>query len=161
ADCTSPPGPAACFVAGTCSGVGGSCSYTIQPGAVVCGDTCCRSLQGTCNVDCTLTCASGVADCDGDTADGCEQSLHDVEHCGDCATACSYANAVAACPSGTCVLSACADGYQNCDAQEANGCECQGNACCSGGACQVRHANGLGQSFFDCTALGTHDQTQA
>jgi hypothetical protein len=58
------------------------------------------------------------------------------------------------------VLSACADGYQNCDAQDANGCECAGTGCCAGG-CQTQHSNGVGQSFFDCVAAGTHTVAQA
>src|SRR5262249_50541424 len=48
ADCASPPSPAACYQAGVCSGVGGSCSYTAHPGAIRCGSTCCRPLGGTC-----------------------------------------------------------------------------------------------------------------
>jgi hypothetical protein len=30
-----------------------------------------------------------------------------------------------------------------------------------GGACQIMHSNGVGQSFYDCVAAGTHNQTQA
>jgi hypothetical protein len=34
--------------------------------------------------------------------------------------------------------------------------------CCnSGTACQTKHSNGAGQSFFDCVALGTINATQA
>jgi hypothetical protein len=29
------------------------------------------------------------------------------------------------------------------------------------GACSIAHSNGLGQTFVDCVAAGTHDQTQA
>jgi hypothetical protein len=32
---------------------------------------------------------------------------------------------------------------------------CAGTGCCGGGACQPAHANGLGQSYYDCAALGT------
>jgi hypothetical protein len=34
--------------------------------------------------------------------------------------------------------------------------------CCTAtGTCKVVHANGEGQTFYDCAALDTHDQTQA
>ena len=32
---------------------------------------------------------------------------------------------------------------------------CAGTGCCAG-ACQPAHANGLGQSYYDCGALGTY-----
>src|SRR5262249_23306638 len=44
AECASPPGPAACYQPGVCPGGGSSCSYALQPGAVVCGALCCRAL---------------------------------------------------------------------------------------------------------------------
>jgi hypothetical protein len=160
-DCVAPPGPAACYQPGVCSGVGGSCSYALEPGAMVCGTTCCRALLGTCNSDCTISCVPWAANCDGDPANGCEVNLYDVNHCGGCRTVCSYPNALATCPTGTCVLSACNEGYQDCDGQNADGCECKGSGCCGGGTCQVQHSNGVGQSFFDCVPLGTYDQTQA
>ena len=31
---------------------------------------------------------------------------------------------------------------------------CPGNACCSDGGCQTQHNNGVGQYYYDCTALG-------
>ena len=48
----------------------------------------------------------------------------------------------------------------DCDGQAGNGCECSGTACCAAG-CQITHANGIGQSFYDCVALGTHNLNQA
>jgi hypothetical protein len=42
----------------------------------------------------------------------------------------------------------------------ANGCECPTPGCC-GAACQSAHSDGLGQSFYDCVAQGTHTQAQA
>src|SRR5262249_36145255 len=105
-DCTSPPGgsPAACYV-GSCSGGGGSCTYAMPPENVVCATTCCRPSHGSCSADCTLACDTGYADCDGNPTNGCELSLYDVKHCGSCWNFCSFPNATAACPTGTCVLS--------------------------------------------------------
>jgi hypothetical protein len=161
ADCNAPPAQAGCFQGGSCSGVGGSCSYTLRAGAQTCGTTCCRNVNGTCNADCALTCAFGFADCDGDPSNGCEQSLYDANYCGGCFTQCIYPNAVAACPTGTCMLTRCAAGFQNCDGLTANGCECAGTGCCANGACQDMHNNGIGQTFTDCVAPGTYNQTQA
>jgi hypothetical protein len=107
ADCSSPPAPATCYAVSCEQSV---CTYAVPTGDVVCGSTCCRSLQGRCNGDCSLACAGGYVDCDG---------------------------------------------------QPSNGCECAGNKCCASGACQVKHDDGVGQSFFDCVAQNTYDLAQA
>jgi hypothetical protein len=52
----------------------------------------------------------------------------------------------------------CLPGHANCNG--GTSCECATPACCTG-ACQTSHANGLGQSFYDCASQGTHNQTQA
>jgi hypothetical protein len=41
-----------------------------------------------------------------------------------------------------------------------DGCACATPGCCAAG-CQTVHSNGEGQSFYDCAALDTYDQTQA
>ncbi|MCU1283415.1 MAG: hypothetical protein JWM53_6961, partial [bacterium] len=74
-ECTTAPAPAACYGAGVCSGIGGSCSYPLKTGSKVCGATCCNAINGTCNVNCTLACTAGYADCDGDPSNGCETNL--------------------------------------------------------------------------------------
>ncbi len=41
---------------------------------------------------------------------------------------------------------------------------CAGNACCgplTAPVCQTAHSNGLGQLFFDCNPLGTHNLDSA
>jgi hypothetical protein len=41
-----------------------------------------------------------------------------------------------------------------------NGACCAGGTqCCSNGACQTQHSNGLGQSYFDCNPIYTPAQT--
>jgi len=159
-DCTAPPGPAACFT-GACAVEGGGCTYTPVAGSRVCSTTCCVPTNGACNPDCTLACAAGWANCDGDPSNGCEQNIYDVNSCGACFRVCSYAHAKAACPTGTCVLAGCNAGWVNCDGNTANGCACAGNGCCAGGTCQTAHTNGVGQTFYDCVAQGTLDATQA
>jgi hypothetical protein len=59
-------------------------------------------------------------------------------------------------------LYACKPNLQNCNTAppDLNGCECTGTGCC-GSSCQTAHSNGVGQTFYDCQALGTYNQTQA
>lgn len=99
-------------------------------------------------------CAPGFDECDGNLATVCETKLNTVQHCGDCDAACSAPHAASACEGGTCVLSTCDQGYDNCDGVTSNGCETDlastishcgrcGNVCrvangipsCAGGEC--------------------------
>jgi hypothetical protein len=76
-DCSTAPAPAACYPAhGSCPSEGSSCNYALNQGAVVCnGTTCCNSVNGTCNSDCSLTCATGFGHCSADPSEGCESNL--------------------------------------------------------------------------------------
>ncbi len=76
-DCTTPPGPAACFPAhGTCPSEGAACSYTQNSGSVICsGTTCCNAINGTCSNSCTLACNTGFGHCTADPSKGCESNL--------------------------------------------------------------------------------------
>jgi hypothetical protein len=69
----------------------------------------------------------------------------------------------AVCAGGVCT-SSCVNGRFNCNQPAAptadDGCECAGTACC-GTSCQTSHMNGLGQTFLDCAASNTHNDTQA
>jgi hypothetical protein len=77
---------------------------------------------GTCVA---LGCAPGYANCDGDTANGCE-SLSTAQRCGGCGKPCNttaLANvSVANCENQTCSVS-CASGHGDCDQDSSNGCE--------------------------------------
>ena len=53
------------------------------------------------------------------------------------------------CSGGAC---ACSFGYNDCNGLE-DGCECATPSCCAG-SCAPQHANGLGQSYYDCAPLG-------
>jgi len=53
---------------------------------------------------------------------------------------------------------ACMPGHADCNGGA--DCECATPACCNG-ACQTTHSTGVGQSFYDCTSQGTHNEAQA
>ena len=162
-DCTSTPTPTACFTP-TCSGAGGTCSYPQKTGSQICGATCCLPINGTCNAgSCTLTCASGFCDSDGNRANGCEAQTNTVTNCAACGNVCDMLTSTgASCNGTTCLYTGCSANHVNCDntAPDTNGCECAGTGCC-GTACQTQHNNGAGGFYYDCTALGTYNSTQA
>jgi hypothetical protein len=74
---------------------------------------------------CTLGgCAQGWANCDTNSANGCEAELAtSAQHCGACGHVCAGgANATATCGGGVCGLQ-CTSGWADCDSNPANGCE--------------------------------------
>jgi hypothetical protein len=99
-----------------------------------------------CACDEELVCPQGQTACD----NRCVSLLTDATNCGACGSACGAGRA---CSGGSCV---CTGGTPltcgtNC---------CAGTGCCSGGTtCQVGHSNGLGQTFYDCTASYTPSTT--
>ncbi len=129
----------ACNAANT---VGGSCS------------------QGTCQYS---ACSPGFGDCAQVSNDGCETALDDVTNCGGCGNSCQATNAAMPGCDGTSCSYTCNAGFMDCNAASGanlDGCECAGTGCCAG-ACQTTHSNGLGQSYFDCSPLGTYSLTAA
>jgi YD repeat-containing protein len=180
--CTNAHGTTAC--------TGGACQFTCAALWASCDGSanngCETSLQttnncGGCGTICSFanasaacpggactfnTCNSGWASCDGTTANGCETSLNQITHCGACGNVCALAHATAhACPSGSCQVTTCEAGWDNCDGQHANGCETElatsldhcggcgiacandhGTTACSAGACVPECAEG----FADC-----------
>jgi len=123
-----------------------------------CG-TSCDATNGTptCSAGaCGIACTPGFADCDGDSANGCEVDTSiDAGHCGACGTACGSVNGIGTCSAGLCVTS-CDPGFASCDGGAANGCEvalgsdtahcgacgaaCSsvgGTASCTAGGCQI------------------------
>lgn len=104
--------------------------------------------QGACNA---LVCDAGWADCDGLATNGCERSTHTLTDCGACNTTCAPAHASASCSTGTCTLTGCDNGYDNCNGNAGDGCEaslsqpttcgsctnaCPGSSGCSNGSCR-------------------------
>lgn len=80
----------------------------------------------SCNNQCIMTCNEGFEDCNDDRVDGCEAELAvDEMHCGECGNVCSFANAATECVDGACVMGECNAGFDDCDADPANGCECR------------------------------------
>jgi len=73
---------------------------------------------------CVLSsCNKGWGDCNQSPQDGCETNLSaDPANCGACGTACKFANAIAGCADG-CYIRSCSFGFDNCDGNDANGCE--------------------------------------
>lgn len=86
---------------------------TIQGG----GDAACSG--GVCGV----SCAEGIADCDGNAANGCETDVYgDPSNCSGCDIECSSVNGTATCSAGACAI-ACASGFGDCDGKVSTGCE--------------------------------------
>lgn len=73
---------------------------------------------------CALACDAIFGDCDDEPSTGCEVALSDaVENCGLCGEACTAGpNSDPRCTGGSCGLS-CHNGFEDCDAEPANGCE--------------------------------------
>jgi hypothetical protein len=156
-DCTTLPAPALCYQTGSgvCSGIGGSCSYSLKTGSKVCsGNVCCMPINGTCNANCTMVCSAGWADCDGDPSNGCETHTDvDANNCGSCGSVCDTTHSTgASCSAAKCSYTGCAGGYADCNtaAPDLNGCEtnlastmqkvCSGvcvstSTCCANGDC--------------------------
>ncbi len=126
----------------------------------------CRA--GVCGLS---ACPSGVDDCDGSSANGCETTTAtDVSNCGACGRRCpALPNATPRCFGGACGLSSCDAGYADCDGATPNGCEvntgtstlhCGGcgrmcslpnaTAACLAGTCAVGSCNA---GFADCNGL--------
>ena len=116
---------------------------------------------------CGLSCGANEGNCDGDASTGCETNLlTDSDHCGDCNTACSLADASARCAGGVCRVDSCVAPFDDCNGKPEDGCEVNtkkdvdncggcgakpcptlnGNAYCSDGKCGLTCA----ENFADC-----------
>ncbi len=96
-------------------------------------------------------CQPGFACCN----DECIDLLTDVDNCGACGNACSFANASAVCDNGTCTLDACDNGWENCDQNDANGCEQQGTCTCVPGSQQSCYTGPAGTENVGICKSGT------
>jgi hypothetical protein len=117
------------------------------------------------NGTCAYVCQPGFGDCRAapPDVDGCETPLDTTTDCAGCGNACDAVSSLGAtCDGSRCVYAGCAPGHIDCNAAapDTDGCECATPSCC-GSACQTTHANGMGQSFYDCTPVGTWDATHA
>lgn len=159
---------------GNCDGLAGNgCEQRLNTVAHcgACGSVCtvangtgdCSS--GVCRV---ASCNPGFGNCDGDDANGCEQPLNTLTHCGGCGAVCSLANAGQSCSTGACLITACNSGFGNCDALQSNGCEqtlttlthcggcgvpcarANGSASCGSGSCTLTSCNA---GFSNCDGV--------
>jgi hypothetical protein len=138
-------------------------------GCSVCGQTCdtMHSEGGSCvGGTCVYTgCATGWANCNKTppNTSGCAADLNtSTSNCGGCGNACDTTTGTPSCVAAKCVY-VCHGGRADCNvatAPDTDGCECATPGCCQT-ACETIHSNGIGQTFHDCAALGTHDQMQA
>ncbi|MBI5514103.1 MAG: hypothetical protein HY909_10070 [Deltaproteobacteria bacterium] len=159
---------------GDCDGMAANgCETDLRTSAGHCG-ACGRACSGggagtaSCAMGtCGLTCATGLADCDGDPSNGCEADTRvNTGHCGRCGNACPTVAGGAACAAGVCGASACAAGTADCDGMPATMCETNtrtslahcggcGRACaranataaCTDGNCALTACNA---GFGDC-----------
>ncbi|MEI8255124.1 MAG: hypothetical protein WCJ30_05565, partial [Deltaproteobacteria bacterium] len=112
----------------------GACSTVCSPTQYANAGTVC--LTGACSLG---ACAAGFANCDGNSANGCETNLvSDAGNCGRCGGVCALAHVSAVCTAGACAIGSCAAGWGNCDGLSATGCEASVVADASNcGACGV------------------------
>lgn len=69
-------------------------------------------------------CDERHADCDGDTANGCEARLtDDAANCGACGVECYAPHASMGCDLSACFVDQCEPGYEDKDSAVLNGCE--------------------------------------
>lgn len=120
--------------------------------------------NGGCQV---AACNVGFGNCNGVSADGCEvDTTTSMNNCGACNSVCDLPNASEVCGASLCLITACMAPFENCDAQNANGCETNtqadvnncgacNNICnlansteaCVNGACTIGSCDG---AYRDC-----------
>jgi hypothetical protein len=98
-----------------------------------------------------------------DASDAGCGATNTITNCSGCGLACDVVHSNSpVCNGVTCGYGSCHQGYSDCNttAPDTDGCECNTPSCC-GSSCATTHDNGLGSKFYDCTALNTHNSTQA
>jgi hypothetical protein len=137
--CTNDHGSTTCTASG--------CTPVCDPGFKSCdgdrGNGCERNIRalsdcGDCDVDCDLananeTCSTGTCvlnacvgnfgNCDMNAATGCETPLGTLTNCLSCGNSCSNAHGPISCNGTNGCQYMCSTGWDNCDANPANGCE--------------------------------------
>jgi len=125
-----------------------------------CGNICPYGPHSTpvCSLSaCSITCATGYADCDGKASNGCEvETDNNPDSCGACGVICPAVNDTANCTAGVCGIAMCNAGFANCDGNVRNGCETNTNTTQNCGGCgnMCNIANGTaGCPAGSCTVL--------
>jgi len=128
---------------GDCDGVvTNGCENTLDSltDCGTCGTPCSRdNATASCAGDvCHIaSCNAGFGDCDGNDANGCEDSLDGLVNCGTCGTPCSRAHATASCSGDVCHIETCDALYDDCNGVDADGCEISLETLTDCGACGV------------------------
>ena len=162
---------------GDCDGlVTNGCENTLDSlqDCGTCGTPCSRAnATASCAGDvCHIaSCDAGWGDCDGNDANGCEDSLDGLVNCGTCGTPCSRANATPTCAGDVCLIQSCDALYDDCNGVDADGCEISletltdcgacGVICdypgaemsCAGGICQIANCD---PGWGDCDGVVTN-----
>jgi hypothetical protein len=112
-----------------------------------CGETC-RNDHGTTSCEsngCVPACQVGFGDCDGNRNNGCETELNSLTNCGACGRSCTTPRGRPSCATGTCEVTSCDAGWNDCDDTASNGCERPLNTLTDCGgcgvACNLQHAS--------------------
>jgi hypothetical protein len=140
---------------------GGCASLAGDPAHCGACNTACSSSSPMCaGGRCTSAeCGTGRADCDDNVANGCEADLTSAGTCGSCNVSCGpYAQALAGCADGKCVVSSCKPGFADCDKARDTGCETDlsqpGNCGSCGHDCgMLSHVAGAGCANGECANL--------
>ena len=147
-------------------GGGGNPSVTPPDGGVG-GDGVGGGAVGGAGGSGPVDCPAGLAECDGDLSESCEQALNDPTSCGDCDTECTNEHGAVACTQQACAPT-CDAGYADCNGDPNDGCETSlkgnhehcgacGNDCTSVGAtCDVLTRQGF-PDLDTCGDIAVHD----
>ncbi|MCG8556598.1 MAG: hypothetical protein MJD61_15100, partial [Proteobacteria bacterium] len=121
-----------------CNGLDDDCDGTIDEGdpSLLCPAPNATSVCS--NGNCSLTgCVGPYGDCDGVSANGCEEPLNTPTSCGGCEVACALEHASASCAGGSCEILGCDTHWGNCNAVDSDGCETPLTTLGNCGACNA------------------------
>jgi hypothetical protein len=112
----------------------GRCGNACAPG-FVCSAGTCSCMKTTCGGGTSAGDAGAEGGAEAGAEAGtpgplvCVDTSADVNNCGFCDHACTFANAVPKCTTGNCALGSCSAGFVDCDGNAVNGCECPADSC--------------------------------